>query len=204
MQRLVVENLRLADKCARKWTRYDRRIDYDDYFQTACVGLLRAAKQWDANGTARFGSYAYPFMDGAVKRMRSIHYTGHRDGLGALGIKPPTWVQIDHSYDTEDDQADRMLGSYEHDLELRESIMRMELREALQPEVESSKQRELVSYITSVRNRMKDLGLSITALAKLIGVTQPTLSRWLSNDTRLTSERQEIINNTLKEFSTHN
>lgn len=188
---LIEENIHLADQCARKWRRYDSRIEYDEYFQTACMGLIRAARRWNPEGNAKFSTYAYFRMDGEVKKMRTIHYTGKKEN-GVL----VTWVLIDHppgSFSSEDADkwVDKHIGHYEHNIEF--IGVRVEEEDPVDGHARRA-QSFLRHYIEQTRATMRKHGISITRLAQCLGISQPTLSRWLSNDTRLTNERRKLIN----------
>lgn len=70
------ENLGLAHTCARRFM--GRGIEYDDLFQAACMGLVKAAANFEPSLGYRFSTYAVPVIIGEVKRL-------FRDG-GALKL----------------------------------------------------------------------------------------------------------------------
>ncbi len=72
----VEENLGLVHLCARRFER--KGIDYDDLFQAGCVGLIKAAKNFDAGRGVKFSTYAVPVILGEIRRL-------FRDG-GAVRI----------------------------------------------------------------------------------------------------------------------
>jgi len=63
----VLENLGLAHSCARRYS--GRGIEYDDLFQTACVGLLKAVDNFDAGRNVCFSTYAVPVILGEIKQL---------------------------------------------------------------------------------------------------------------------------------------
>lgn len=70
------ENLGLVHACAGRFR--GRGIDYDDLFQAGCVGLVKAAGNFDGSLGYRFSTYAVPVIIGEIKRL-------FRDG-GAVKI----------------------------------------------------------------------------------------------------------------------
>ena len=70
------ENLGLAHLCARRFL--GRGVEYDDLFQAGCVGLVKAAENFDTARGVKFSTYAVPVILGEVRRL-------FRDG-GALRV----------------------------------------------------------------------------------------------------------------------
>ncbi len=72
----VEDNLGLAHLCARRFQ--GKGIEYEDLFQAACLGLIKAAENFDTERGVRFSTYAVPVILGEVRRL-------FRDG-GALRV----------------------------------------------------------------------------------------------------------------------
>ncbi len=70
------ENLGLAHLCACRFL--GRGVEYDDLFQAGCVGLVKAAENFDTARGVKFSTYAVPVILGEVRRL-------FRDG-GALRV----------------------------------------------------------------------------------------------------------------------
>lgn len=201
MNDLVTSNLHLARQCAKKWRKYDNKIDYDDYYQVACIGLIKAAKCWNPNGTAKFSSYAYIRMDGDIKAMRSIHYTGYKEGF-SRNYPVPTWVYDSESETGKDSNSVvEQFGHYSHDFVLRDEIRFMDIALDTMSDSEIEEQINIRDFISETKTRMKKLGVSITSLSQELGVSQPTASRWLLNSTRLTEERKVLITEALNNIA---
>lgn len=63
----VSENLGLVHACAGRFR--GRGIEYDDLYQAGCIGLIKAADNFDPDLGYRFSTYAVPVIIGEIKRM---------------------------------------------------------------------------------------------------------------------------------------
>ncbi len=75
-EEFIKENLGLVHSCCRRFA--GRGIEYDDMFQAGCVGLLKAARDFDESRGFMFSTYAVPGILGEIKRL-------FRDG-GAIKV----------------------------------------------------------------------------------------------------------------------
>lgn len=66
-RRAVEENIGLVHLCARRFL--GRGVEYDDLFQAGCVGLIKAAENFDVDRGVRFSTYAVPVILGEVRRL---------------------------------------------------------------------------------------------------------------------------------------
>lgn len=73
---MVEKNLGLVHSCANRFR--GRGVEYDDLFQAGCVGLIKAADNFDESRGFSFSTYAVPVVLGEIKRI-------FRDG-GAVKI----------------------------------------------------------------------------------------------------------------------
>ncbi len=73
---MVENNLGLVHSCANRFR--GRGVEYDDLFQAGCVGLIKAADNFDESRGFSFSTYAVPVILGEIKRI-------FRDG-GAIKI----------------------------------------------------------------------------------------------------------------------
>ena len=73
---LIGENYGLVHACANKFR--GRGVEYDDLFQAGCVGLIKAADNFDKSRGFAFSTYAVPVILGEIRRI-------FRDG-GAVKI----------------------------------------------------------------------------------------------------------------------
>ena len=75
-ENLINDNLGLVHACANKFR--GRGVEYDDLFQAGCVGLCKAADNFDESRGFAFSTYAVPVILGEIRRI-------FRDG-GAVKI----------------------------------------------------------------------------------------------------------------------
>lgn len=61
----IEEHFGLVHSCAQRFK--DRGIDYDDIFQSGCIGLTKAAKKFDFSKGFKFSTYAIPVILGEIK-----------------------------------------------------------------------------------------------------------------------------------------
>ncbi len=73
---LIGENYGLVHSCANRFR--GRGVEYDDLFQAGCVGLIKAADNFDSTRGFAFSTYAVPVILGEIRRI-------FRDG-GAVKI----------------------------------------------------------------------------------------------------------------------
>lgn len=64
---VIEEHLGLVHAFARRFT--GRGVDYDDLYGAGCVGLVKAAKSYDASRNTAFSTYAVPVITGEMKRL---------------------------------------------------------------------------------------------------------------------------------------
>lgn len=64
---LISENYGLVHSCANRFR--GRGVEYDDLFQAGCVGLIKAADNFDAGRGFAFSTYAVPVILGEIKRI---------------------------------------------------------------------------------------------------------------------------------------
>lgn len=65
--KLIENNLGLVYSCANRFA--GRGVDYDDLVQAGCVGLIKAADNFDDKRGFSFSTYAVPVILGEIKRI---------------------------------------------------------------------------------------------------------------------------------------
>ncbi len=86
VDKMVTENMGLAHAAAGRFLAVG--LEYDDLFQIACVGLIKAARGFDPDYGVKFSTYAFPVIlgeikqflrdDGQLKVSRSIKELGYK------------------------------------------------------------------------------------------------------------------------------
>ncbi len=76
INKLVKDNLPLVHACAKRFK--NRGVEYEDLYQAGCLGLLKAARGYNADLGFVFSTYAVPAVLGEIKRI-------FRDG-GAIKV----------------------------------------------------------------------------------------------------------------------
>lgn len=64
---LINDNYGLVHACANKFR--GRGVEYDDLFQAGCVGLIKAADNFDMSRGFAFSTYAVPVILGEIRRI---------------------------------------------------------------------------------------------------------------------------------------
>lgn len=67
LDEIVGSNLGLVHSCANRFR--GRGIEYDDLYQAGCLGLVKAAKNFDSSLGFAFSTYAVPVILGEIKRL---------------------------------------------------------------------------------------------------------------------------------------
>lgn len=87
--RLVIDHLALARWHANRKKICDPALDYDDLYQSACIGLIKAADTWDSNQSP-FAAWATVKIRGEImnelRRMKRVRVP--------LGESHPTWEPL--------------------------------------------------------------------------------------------------------------
>lgn len=66
-EELICENFGLVHSCAHRLK--GRGIEYDDLYQAGCMGLIKAADNFDHSRGLRFSTYAVPVILGEMRRL---------------------------------------------------------------------------------------------------------------------------------------
>lgn len=64
---LISSNFGLVHSCANKFR--GRGVEYDDLYQAGCVGLIKAADNFDSTRGFAFSTYAVPVILGEIRRI---------------------------------------------------------------------------------------------------------------------------------------
>lgn len=94
-EEMIEKNYGLVHACANKFR--GRGVEYDDLFQAGCIGLIKAAKNFDESRGFAFSTYAVPVILGEIKRI-------FRDG-GAVKIGRSLKEKSRHAMRIKEDMA---------------------------------------------------------------------------------------------------
>lgn len=83
MSKIIEENIKLAFSCAHKFNKYyewHSKYDYEDVISDCLLGLVKAAKYFDADSEICFSTFAHICMKNEI--MMSLRYKKkHRDHI---------------------------------------------------------------------------------------------------------------------------
>lgn len=89
---LVTENTPLLKSIIRRYL--GKHIEYDDLFQIAAIGLIKAVKNFSKDYSVRFSTYAVPMILGEIKRyMRDEGYLKVSRSLKTLSGKITKYME---------------------------------------------------------------------------------------------------------------
>lgn len=90
---LVTENMGLVHLCARRFT--GRGVEYEDLVQAGCLGLVKAAGNFEPERGLRFSTYAVPVILGEIRRLfRDGGAVRVSRGLRELGLRAQRAVNL--------------------------------------------------------------------------------------------------------------
>ena len=81
-ERQIRENLGLVHTVANRFR--GRGIEYDDLYQSGCVGLIKAVDRFDPTLGYAFSTYAVPVIIGEIKRLFRDGGAGREPTIGEL------------------------------------------------------------------------------------------------------------------------
>lgn len=120
----ICDNIGLVHACARRFI--GRGIEYDDLFQSGCMGLVKAADGFDEERGLKFSTYAVPVILGEIRRLfrdggtvkvsrslkeLSLRASRERDAFAAREGREPTIGELADLLGVEREQAVEALGA---------------------------------------------------------------------------------------------
>ncbi len=120
----ICDNIGLVHTCARRFM--GRGIEYDDLFQSGCMGLVKAADGFDEERGLKFSTYAVPVILGEIRRLfrdggtvkvsrslkeLSLRASRERDAFAAREGREPTVGELADLLGVEREQAVEALGA---------------------------------------------------------------------------------------------
>lgn len=120
----ICDNIGLVHACARRFM--GRGIEYDDLFQSGCMGLVKAADGFDEERGLKFSTYAVPVILGEIRRLfrdggtvkvsrslkeLSLRASMERDAFTAREGREPSVGELADLLGVEREQAVEALGA---------------------------------------------------------------------------------------------
>ena len=120
----ICDNIGLVHACARRCI--GRGIEYDDLFQSGCMGLVKAADGFEEERGLKFSTYAVPVILGEIRRLfrdggtvkvsrslkeLSLRASRERDAFTAREGREPTIGELADLLGVEREQAVEALGA---------------------------------------------------------------------------------------------
>lgn len=197
---IVKNNIGLVHACAGHFK--GKGIEYEDLFQAGCLGLVKAAENFDSTRGVRFSTYAVPAILGEIRRLfrdGSALKVGRR--LKALSVRAsrvsadfaknegrmPTINELAEKLDVEPAEAAEALGAAQMPISLTEDEEEGGGQTDIAVEPEDEKITEMVSLKQAVIElNPKDRKIIVfryfksrtqTETAKALGMTQVQVSR---------------------------
>ena len=192
------ENIGLVHLCARRFL--GRGVEYDDLFQAGCVGLIKAAENFDTTRGVKFSTYAVPVILGEVRRLfrdggalrvsRGLRDLGKRaleeaDRLRQETGKSPGVVEIAQRLEVSVEKAALALGVGQAPVSLTDGEEGVDLDIPVEaPEERMTERLTLYQIIRTLEERDQKLiqyryfqGKTQTETANLLGMSQVQVSR---------------------------
>ncbi len=197
--RLVESNLGLVHSCANRFR--GRGAEYDDLFQAGCVGLIKAADNFEPERGFSFSTYAVPVILGEIKRIfrdggsvkigraikeKSRLVSKKKEELSVSLGREPTVTELSDLLGTEPAETAMLINASLPVLSLEptednESGIEIPV---LSPEDEISDLLALRQVVSALDERDKEIiklryykGLTQTVTANKLGMTQVQVSR---------------------------
>ena len=188
----------LVHLCARRFL--GRGMEYDDLFQAGCVGLIKAAENFDTSRGVKFSTYAVPVILGEVRRLfrdggalrvsRGLRDLGRRAAEEAGRLrqetgKSPSVVQIAQRLGVSPEKAALALDVSQAPMSLTDQEEGGELDIPVEaPEERMTERLTLYQILRTLEERDRKLiqyryfqGKTQTETAALLGMTQVQVSR---------------------------
>ena len=198
---LINANFGLVHACANKFR--GRGVDYDDLFQAGCVGLVKAADNYDSSRGFAFSNYAVPVILGEIRRIfrdggavkigrslkeRARHAMKLRDELSAELGREPTVSELAEKLGTDIPTATELITVSMPTVSLTVSEDGKNAGQfdipTLPPEEEISERLSLKCVLDSLDEKDRKLielryfkGLTQVKTAKELGMSQVQVSR---------------------------
>lgn len=202
-QTLIEENVSLIKSIVKRYL--GKGVDYDDLFQLACMGFLKAIGGFDESYAVRFSTYAVPMIageikrfmrdDGSVKVSRAMKQTAKAMNVfvseytAKHGVQPPI-AEIARTFGMDESETVFVMGSSRMPVSIYAETGKEGERELIEILPAKDDQEELVEKMI-LKSAIEDLpererkiivlryfrDMTQTEVAQKIGVSQVQVSR---------------------------
>ena len=202
---LIAENVSLLKSIIRRYL--NKGLEFDDLYQLASIGLLKAINGFDESYNVKFSTYAVPMIAGEIKRFmrddgmvkvsRSIKMTAKKINQYIEYIKlqtgqTPTITQIAEEFAIDENEVVFILGSSKMPISIYEQVDRQEEQgqsildklPAVDTQESMLESLDLKKIIDSLPEREKKIiilryfrDMTQSEVAEEIGVSQVQISR---------------------------
>ena len=210
----ISSNLGLAHSCVKRYV--GKGIEYDDLYQTACVGLVKAVDGFDESRGVCFSTYAVPVIlgeirqlfrkEGTVKVSRGLKELGMRaaaenERYTAIHGYAPSVSQLADALGTSTEELTLAMGAAQRPVSLTAQSEEDEERQidvATEPfddrVIELAALRQAIGCLSEEDRRLLHEryrnSRTQTVTAKLLGMTQVQVSR---RESRIIKELRRLM-----------
>lgn len=195
-ERFIEENLGLVHLCAKRFS--GKGVEYEDLFQAGCVGLVKAAENFDSTRGVKFSTYAVPVILGEVRLLfregRALRVSRTMQELGRQAReqenafreetgRDPTVQELSERLDLSPEKTALALGVSKAPVSLSAGEEELEIPVDA-PEEQVTERMTLHTLLLTLEERDRKLlmyryfqGKTQTVTAGLLGMTQVQVSR---------------------------
>lgn len=204
-EEFIKSNFGLVHACCKRFT--GRGIEYDDLFQSGCMGLVKAARDFDETRGFAFSTYAVPVILGEIKRIfRDTGSIKVSRSLKELSLKV---TAISERYEKENGEAitaskaAEMLGVAQEEvvdaLNAARPVMSLtydEEGESKEYDLEEDGDEDIFNkiYVSEILSRLNAVDRQIIILRHFVGLTQSEVAGKLGmTQVQISRKERKII-----------
>ncbi len=204
-EEFIKNNFGLVHACCKRFT--GRGIDYDDLFQSGCMGLVKAARDFDESRGFAFSTYAVPVILGEIKRIfrdtgaikvsrslkeLSLKITAITERYEKENGEPITVSQLAEKLEVSVDEVNEALNSAKPVL----SLTYNEEGEDKEYDLIGSGEDDIYNkvYISEILSKLPAVDRKIIVLRHLVGLTQNEVAEKLGlTQVQISRKERKII-----------
>ncbi len=164
---IISRNLGLARSCVNRYV--GKGIEYDDLYQTACMGLIKAVDSFDASRGVCFSTYAVPVILGELRQLfRREGTVKVSRGLKELGIKAAVQTErfyAEHGRTPAVSELAQLLGTAPEELTL--AMCASQRPVSLTAQSEEDEERQIDVAVEPFDDRVIEIAALRSAVSKL-------------------------------------